>query len=124
MTVAASIGGGFLGAGMLGANPIGGIGMWPATLFGSFAVLVPAYFIARETIGLSRRQSYAAVMLAGFSVGTIAMPLIFGSAPEYTKPASEFGFWWLGGAFGLGSGISWIVAHHLTRPKARVEAAC
>jgi hypothetical protein len=92
VTVAASIGGGFLGAGMLGANPIGGISMWPATLFGSFVVLVPAYFIARETMGLSRRQCYAAVILAGFSVGAIAMALIFGSAPEYTKPGSAIGY--------------------------------
>lgn len=117
VTIASSVGGGLLGAGLLGANPLGGISMWPVTLFGSFAVLIPTYFIAHETMRLSRKQAYAAVVFAGFVVGTIAMMLMVGSGPEYAKQNSTVGIWWLGGAFGLSSGLSWILAHHITRPK-------
>jgi hypothetical protein len=126
VTALASIGGGLLGAAMSGANPLGGLALIPFTLFGSFALLLPVYLWFSTGRRGNRVKGYKAVLLAGFLGGPVFLMAIFGfgGANSSLLSLEAIEFYGMGAAFGTGSAISWIAAHHFTRqrPSAAIPA--
>lgn len=119
VTAAASTVGPMLGAIMVGLHPLGGLSLLPFTIFGSFVVLLPIYIWFSNPPPANRRRGYAYVIMAGLVGGSALIGIVMsgvGGVVPYDRWLSEAAFhlYIIGGAFGLGTSIAWIIAHYIT----------
>ena len=101
---------------MIGVKPLGGLVVVPFTLFGSFALLLPVYLWFSGGRQGNQTKGYGAVIAAGILGGPAIMMMLSGgpfSGARFLSMAS-LQFYGIGSAFGFGSAVSWIAAHHFT----------
>lgn len=112
MSAAAAGAGGMLGALLMGLNPLGGLSVFPFTLFGALAVILPTYLWFRDLRKAPRRKCYTAVGVAGGLGGWFMLTALTGFH------GVKLGF--LGALFGVSTALCWIGAHYLTRRRSNV----
>lgn len=107
----------------LGLHPLGGLSLLPFTLFGSAAVLLPAYLWARDIKGWERRRCYISVVISGAVGGFLILFLFFLAMGGLTTDASTalLRFYMLGALFGVSSATSWVALHYVTRGRRRLK---
>ena len=104
--------GSMLGALLNGGNPLGGLSLFPFTLFGAVAVLLPSYLWLRDVRNASIRTCYTAVGLAGVVGGWFMLNAL--------TSFHAFRNGHLGAVFGFSTALCWVAAHHLTRHRTNV----
>lgn len=126
VTAASSLGGGFIGFGLLLTNPIAGIGVWPFTLFESTTILLPIYLWFRDNRNLQLAKCYAAVIAAGSISGPLFILVILGGPGEYSRWTSLafLRLLGIGASCGFGSSIVWVAVHYITRSRSTAKLDC